>query len=205
MAYDGIMMHQVKKSLIDTIQSGRINKIYQISKYELLFQVRANRKNYQLLISSHPMYARVQLTSLTYPTPEAPNPLTMLFRKLLEGGYIKEIEQIDLDRILKITFACHNELGDAIEYILYIEIMGKHSNIILVGKNNKIIQEVVCIKGNTPIEVDNRSGDINSVIIYSKNILKLNTIDDDGRDSTLFDMPEAERKDYYIQFKVLIF
>ena len=74
-----------------------------------------------------------------------------------------------------------------------------------VGKNNKIIQEVVCIKGNTPIEVDNRSGDINSVIIYSKNILKLNTIDDDGRDSTLFDMPEAERKDYYIRFKVLIF
>ena len=139
MAYDGIMMHQVKKSLIDTIQSGRINKIYQISKYELLFQVRANRKNYQLLISSHPMYARVQLTSLTYPTPEAPNPLTMLFRKLLEGGYIKEIEQIDLDRILKITFACHNELGDAIEYILYIEIMGKHSNIILVGKIIKLL------------------------------------------------------------------
>ena len=147
MAYDGIMMHQVKKSLIDTIQSGRINKIYQISKYELLFQVRANRKNYQLLISSHPMYARVQLTSLTYPTPEAPNPLTMLFRKLLEGGYIKEIKQIDLDRILKITFACHNELGDAIEYILYIEIMGKHSNIILVGKNNKIID---CIKHISP-------------------------------------------------------
>lgn len=147
MAYDGIMMHQVKKSLIDTIQSGRINKIYQISKYELLFQVRANRKNYQLLISSHPMYARVQLTSLTYPTPEAPNPLTMLFRKLLEGGYIKEIEQIDLDRILKITFACHNELGDVIEYILYIEIMGKHSNIILVGKNNKIID---CIKHISP-------------------------------------------------------
>lgn len=147
MAYDGIMMHQVKKSLIDTIQSGRINKIYQISKYELLFQVRANRKNYQLLISSHPMYARVQLTSLTYPTPESPNPLTMLFRKLLEGGYIKEIEQIDLDRILKITFACHNELGDMIEYTLYIEIMGKHSNIILVGKNNKIID---CIKHISP-------------------------------------------------------
>ena len=147
MAYDGIMMHQVKKSLIDTIQSGRINKIYQISKYELLFQVRANRKNYQLLISSHPMYARVQLTSLTYPTPEAPNPLTMLFRKLLEGGYIKEIEQIDLDRILKITFACHNELGDAIEYTLYIEIMGKHSNIILVSQNNKIID---CIKHISP-------------------------------------------------------
>ena len=69
MAYDGIMMHQVKNLLIETIKGGRINKIYQISKYELLFQVRANKKNYQLLISSHPMYARVQLTSLSYPTP----------------------------------------------------------------------------------------------------------------------------------------
>ena len=111
-------MHQVKNLLIETIKGGRINKIYQISKYELLFQVRANKKNYQLLISSHPMYARVQLTALSYPTPESPNPLTMLYRKLLEGGYIKDIEQIDLDRIFKITFACHNELGDYIEYIL---------------------------------------------------------------------------------------
>ena len=147
MAYDGIMMHQVKNSLIDTIKGGRINKIYQISKYELLFQVRANRKNYQLLISSHPMYARVQLTSLSYPTPESPNPLTMLYRKLLEGGYIKDIEQVDLDRIFKITFSCHNELGDYIEYVLYIEVMGKHSNIILVGQNNKIID---CIKHISP-------------------------------------------------------
>ena len=130
MAYDGIMMHQVKNLLIETIKGGRINKIYQISKYELLFQVRANKKNYQLLISSHPMYARVQLTSLSYPTPESPNPLTMLYRKLLEGGYIKDIEQIDLDRIFKITFSCHNELGDYIEYVLYVEVMGKHSNII---------------------------------------------------------------------------
>ena len=50
MAYDGIMMHQVKNLLIETIKGGRINKIYQISKYELLFEVRANKKNYQLLI-----------------------------------------------------------------------------------------------------------------------------------------------------------
>ena len=109
MAYDGIMMHQVKNLLIETIKGGRINKIYQISKYELLFQVRANKKNYQLLI--------------------------------------KDIEQIDLDRIFKITFSCHNELGDYIEYILYVEVMGKHSNIILVGQNDKIID---CIKHISP-------------------------------------------------------
>lgn len=147
MAYDGIMMHRIKDVLHETIQGGRINKIYQISKYELLFQVRSQRKNYQLLISAHPMYARVQLTSLDYPTPESPNPLTMLFRKILEGGYIKDIEQIDLDRIFRITFSTHNELGDYIEYILYIEIMGKHSNVILVDTNDKIVD---CIKRITP-------------------------------------------------------
>ena len=147
MAYDGIMLHRIKNLFTETIQGGRINKIYQISKYELLFTVRANRQNYMLLISCHPMYARIQLTSLDYPTPESPNPLTMLFRKILEGGYIKTIEQIDLDRILKITFATHNELGDYIEYYMYIEIMGKHSNIILVNSEEKIVD---CIKHISP-------------------------------------------------------
>ena len=81
MSYDGIMMHQVIGALNKTITSGRINKIYQISKYELLFNVRANKTNYKLLLSCHPMYARIQLTDLDYPTPDSPNPLTMLFRK----------------------------------------------------------------------------------------------------------------------------
>ena len=147
MAYDGIMMHRIIDDLNTTIITGRINKIYQISKYELLFTIRANRQNYKLLISCHPMYARVQLTELEYPTPESPNTLTMLFRKYLEGGYVKAIEQIELDRIMKITLHCHNELGDLDEYYLYIEVMGKHSNIILCRQNGKIVD---CIKRITP-------------------------------------------------------
>ena len=147
MAYDGIMMHQVIKELNNTITGGRINKIYQISKYELLIQIRNNRTNYKLLLSCHPMYARIQLTNLIYPTPESPNPLTMLFRKHLEGGYIKEINQIELDRICHILFGCHNEFGDYVEYHCFIEIMGKHSNIILCNENKKIID---CLKRITP-------------------------------------------------------
>lgn len=147
MAYDGIMMHQVIRELNKTIIGGRINKIYQISKYELLIQIRSNRTNYKLLLSCHPMYARIQLTNLDYPTPESPNPLTMLFRKHLEGGYIKEIIQIDLDRICHIIFGCHNEFGDYVEYHCYIEIMGKHSNIILCNQDNKILD---CLKRITP-------------------------------------------------------
>ncbi|WP_279166515.1 Rqc2 family fibronectin-binding protein [Thomasclavelia cocleata] len=147
MAYDGIMMHQVIKELNNTITGGRINKIYQISKYELLIQIRNNQTNYKLLLSCHPMYARIQLTNLIYPTPESPNPLTMLFRKHLEGGYIKEINQIELDRICHILFGCHNEFGDYVEYHCFIEIMGKHSNIILCNENKKIID---CLKRITP-------------------------------------------------------
>lgn len=147
MAYDGIMMHQVINKLNNTITGGRINKIYQISKYELLIQIRSNRKNYKLLLSCHPMYARIQLTNLDYPTPENPNPLTMLFRKHLEGGYIKEIRQIELDRICHIIFGCHNEFGDYIEYHCFIEIMGKHSNIILCNQDKKILD---CLKRITP-------------------------------------------------------
>lgn len=147
MAYDGIMMHQVINELNKTITGGRINKIYQISKYELLIQIRNNRTNYKLLLSCHPMYARIQLTNLIYPTPESPNPLTMLFRKHLEGGYIKEIKQIELDRICHILFGCHNEFGDYVEYHCFIEIMGKHSNIILCNENKKILD---CLKRITP-------------------------------------------------------
>ena len=147
MAYDGIMMHQVIDDLNKTITGGRINKIYQISKYELLIQVRNNRTNYKLLLSCHPMYARIQLTNLDYPTPESPNPLTMLFRKHLEGGYIKKIEQIELDRICHFLFGCHNEFGDYVEYHCYIEIMGKHSNIILCNQDKKILD---CLKRITP-------------------------------------------------------
>ncbi len=147
MAYDGIMMHQTIKALDIQLKTGRINKIYQISKYELLFVVRAHRKNIKFLLSCHPMYARMQLTDLQYPNPEQPNTLTMLFRKHLEGGYIKEIEQVELDRICKITLACYNELGDLVEYYLYIEVMGKHSNIILCNQDLKIID---CLKRISP-------------------------------------------------------
>ena len=147
MAYDGIMMHRTIDVLNEKMVSGRINKIYQISKYELLFQVRAHSENIKFLLSCHPMYARIQLTNLQYPTPEQPNTLTMLFRKHLEGAYIKKIEQIGLDRICHIVFGTYNDLGDYIEFHCYIEIMGKHSNIILTNQDLKIID---CLKRITP-------------------------------------------------------
>ncbi|OUQ82150.1 hypothetical protein B5E48_03835 [Massilimicrobiota sp. An105] len=147
MAYDGIMLSRVVEQLQNQLTRGKINKIYQISQYELLFHIRSQRENFKLLISIHPVYARIQLTQLSYPTPASPNALTMLLRKHLEGAYIEKISQIQLDRIVDIELIGVNELKDTVKYHLYLEIMGKHSNAILTYDNNKIID---CLKRVSP-------------------------------------------------------
>lgn len=147
MATDGILMSRVVAELNNNLIKGRVNKIYQISKNEVLFQIRAQSSNQKLFISIHPMYARVQLTHLTYPTPPQPNAFTMLLRKHLEGAYIESIQQIQLDRIIEITFIGKNELMDTVKYYMYIEIMGKHSNMIVTYEDKKIID---CLKRVSP-------------------------------------------------------
>lgn len=147
MSMDGIMMHVIKDKLSTTLFQGRINKIYQISNYELLFNIRANKSNEKLLISCHPNYARVCITNETYPTPEVAPQLVMLLRKHLEGAFIKNIEQIECDRIYKFVIATRNDFRDLITLNIYIEIMGKHSNFILCDENNKIIE---CLKRISP-------------------------------------------------------
>lgn len=147
MTYDGIMMSRVVDAYHQHILRGRMSKIYQISQYELLITIRSHSKNYKLLISIHPMYARTQLTALSYPTPQSPNAYTMLMRKHLEGAYIESIKQVQLDRIIDITCVGTNELKDVVKYHLFIEIMGKHSNVTLTHDNMKIID---CLKRVSP-------------------------------------------------------
>ncbi len=149
MAFDGIVLSRVNDLLNQEILTGRISKLYQISQYELLMIIRSHNENKKLLISIHPMYARIQLTSLDYPTPDFPNALTMLMRKHIEGAFIEKIEQIGLDRILKITLRGKNEFKDQVREYLYIEIMGKHSNCSLTHENHKIIE---CLKRVSPAD-----------------------------------------------------
>lgn len=140
-------MSKVTSNLNKELLKGRINKIYSISSHEILMTIRSQSKNYKLLVSIHPMYARVQLTSLSYPTPDFPNALTMLLRKHLEGAYIINIRQLGLERILILDVVGRNDFGDQVAYHMYIEIMGKHSNFILTYEDNKIID---CLKRVSP-------------------------------------------------------
>ncbi|RWZ60598.1 fibronectin/fibrinogen-binding protein [Halobacillus fulvus] len=134
MAFDGIVTRAITHELSETIQSGRIMKIYQPTDTELVFTVRSQRKKHTLLLSAHPSYARIHLTDDTYHNPKEPPMLCMLLRKHLVGGFIENIEQVSMERMIKIQVRTRNEIGDETLKTLIVEIMGKHSNILLVDE-----------------------------------------------------------------------
>lgn len=143
MAFDGLFTRAITHEIANSLYTGRISKIYQPSKYEILLHIRANGKNQKLILSAHPTYARLHLTNQNYDSPALPPMFCMLLRKHLEGGFIEKIEQIDLERIIQITVRSRNEIGDESLKTLVIEIMGRHSNIILVDtKTNNILDSL---------------------------------------------------------------
>jgi len=148
MAFDGLVTKASVTELKNEILTGRITKIYQLSKYEMLFTIRQQRQNKKVLFSVHPTYARVQLTNLDYTHTIEPPMFCMLMRKHLEGTIIADIEQVNNDRIIKFTVKERNEFGGDITKYLYIEIMNKHSNFILTTGEGKIID---CIKHIPPL------------------------------------------------------
>lgn len=143
MSFDGFFLHHLTKELQEELLYGRIQKVNQPFERELVLTIRNNRKNYKLLLSAHPVFGRVQITTADFQNPQTPNTFTMIMRKYLQGAVIESITQIENDRILEIAFSNKNEIGDNIKVTLVIEIMGKHSNIILIDKvESKIIESI---------------------------------------------------------------
>ncbi len=138
MAFDGLFTTAMVKEL-QILKEGRISKIHQPNSQELVLLVRSGGKNHRLLISIHPSYSRIQLTDETITNPPEPPMFCMVLRKHLEGGFITAIEQYGTDRIITIDIRSKNEIGDNIRRKLYIEIMGRHSNLILVDPERELI------------------------------------------------------------------
>lgn len=143
MSFDGSFTHSMKKELTDLLQTGRISKINQPYPNELILTIRAHGKNQQLLLSANPTYARVQITKVPYVNPSVPTNFTMIMRKHLSGGILVDVSQQENDRVLTLTFTARNELGDQTKLDLIVEIMARHSNIILVDQaSGKIIDAI---------------------------------------------------------------
>ena len=143
MSFDGFFLHHMTEELSLELLGGRIQKINQPFEQELVLQIRSNRKSHKLLLSAHSVFGRVQLTETTFENPAVPNTFIMVMRKYLQGAVIEAIQQVENDRILEISVSNKNEIGDSVAVTLVIEIMGKHSNIILLDKaSGKIIEAI---------------------------------------------------------------
>lgn len=143
MSFDGFFLHHMVEELRTELLNGRIQKINQPFDQELVLQIRSNRQSHRLLLSAHPVFGRIQLTETTFENPAQPSTFIMVLRKYLQGAVIESIEQIENDRIVEITVSNKNEIGDDIQATLIIEIMGKHSNILLVDKSSNKVLEVI--------------------------------------------------------------
>ncbi len=153
MALDGIVLSKIKDDLVAHLPM-RINRITQISANEVLFNVLANFKRTNLLISCHSVYNRLHFTKREYQAISEPNGFIMLLRKHLLNGIIETIEQFEYDRYLKFHIRTLDDLYDTRYFDLYIELMGKYANIILVDENGLILD---ALKRIPPFENNQRT------------------------------------------------
>ncbi|MCU9612167.1 NFACT RNA binding domain-containing protein [Caldibacillus lycopersici] len=143
MSFDGLFTYAMTKELRELLIGGRILKIHQPFINEVILTIRSAGKNHKLLLSAHPSYARAQITNESYENPKEPPMFCMLLRKHMEGHFIEDIYQKDFDRIIVIKIKGRNEIGDIAYKQLIIEVMGRHSNVILVDEARGVILDSI--------------------------------------------------------------
>lgn len=143
MSFDGIFTHAMVRELKDQLVTGRISKIHQPYDHEVVLVIRARGKNQRLLLSAHPSYARIQLTEIAYTNPDNPPNFVMMLRKHLEGAILEDIHQVENDRVVHFTFSKRDELGDLQDIVLIVELMGRHSTIVLLNQQTGKILDAI--------------------------------------------------------------
>ena len=142
MALDGIAISCLVHELNEALCNGRIDKVYQPEQDEVILSVRNHSGNHKLLLTANASNPRLHLTGKQKANPMQPPLFCMVMRKHLQGGKIISITQPDFERVVHIQIESLNEMGDLAAKTLTIEIMGKHSNIILSDENGKIVDSV---------------------------------------------------------------
>lgn len=142
MAFDGIVIANLVRDMKEKLEGGKINKIAQPEKDELLFTVKNNRETLRLLVSASASLPLVYFTDTNKQSPlTAPN-FCMLLRKHIGTGRIIEISQPGLERIIQIKIEHLDEMGDLCRKLIIVELMGKHSNIIFCREDKTILDSI---------------------------------------------------------------
>lgn len=142
MALDGIYLSALKTEIEQRVLNARVDKIYQPSKEEIIIALRFRGGSAKLLISASAGSPRVHFTTVALENPKSPPMFCMLLRKHLSTAKLIAVRQLGMDRVLFLDFETVNELGDLVVLTIAVEIMGRHSNIILVNQEGKIIDAV---------------------------------------------------------------
>jgi predicted ribosome quality control (RQC) complex YloA/Tae2 family protein len=139
MAYDALTLRAIIHELKSELTGGRVMKIFQPTRFEISLLIHAAGKNRRLLASAHPQHGSLYITSENPENPTTPPMFCMLLRKHLEGGRILDIRQYELERVAVLDIAAEDETGHPVRLSLIVEVMGKHSNIILINQQTGLI------------------------------------------------------------------
>ena len=139
MPLDALCLTAVAGELRRSLLGGKIDKIYQPAREELLLCIRGRGENVRLLLSANPGHPRAHLTTRNRENPDTPPMFCMLLRKHLLGGRILELKQPPMERLLDFRLETIDELGDRVERRLVLEALGRNSNLILLDGEGRII------------------------------------------------------------------
>ncbi len=138
MALDAALMALMARELSDKLLEARIDKIFEPTRDEVVLTLRTRTDTFKLLLSARSGSARACLTRESFENPQVPPSFCMLLRKHLSGGKLMSLTAEPGDRILYFRFQCVNEMGDLVQNILAVELMGRYSNLVLVQEGRII-------------------------------------------------------------------
>ena len=139
MPLDAVYLTQVAKELRSSLEQARIDKVHQPSRDEVVLSLHSRKGAFRLLLSANSAHPRAHITTAATENPASPPMFCMLLRKHLMGGKLLEITQPPMERVLDFSFGCTGELGEDVTRHLVIEMMGRNSNLILLGEDGRII------------------------------------------------------------------
>ena len=142
MALDGAFLSCLREELTAALYQARVDRIHQPSREELVISMRNKGGAAKLYVSARASSPRVHLTDIALENPASPPMFCMLLRKWLGGGRLVAIRQPGLERALYFDFDCVNELGDIVRLTLAVELMGRHSNVILINPEGNVMDAI---------------------------------------------------------------